>query len=384
MIPYGVIWQYAGAGLLLLLLVWTLVYISRIRATKVERPNEAYIQALRGLLDGDLMEGARRLREAVSQDTDNIDAYVRLGDLMRRSGHARQALEIHTSLLQRRGLPRDTRMRVKESLYEDYKHMGEPFRAAEVLQELLSHDPMNKPFRRELMRLYEKRGMWQEAVDNKKRLVDASTEEGRRKVATYEANIGLGLLEKGNTEEAMRYLRSALKASRDCVPALLAMGDVSYSKGDIKEALSYWRKVIDASPRYAFLTLERIEKAYFDRGKFGETKELYKEFLSKNEENVPVHDALARIYVKMGENESALAEYRKALESDPEYLPARIGLAELNYSMGRDKEAVRGLLSVVKASNRDKKKYYCGSCGYRSRRFHWVCPRCGETETFTG
>jgi lipopolysaccharide biosynthesis regulator YciM len=173
----------------------------------------------------------------------------------------------------------------------------------------------------------------------------------------------------------------ALKNTKDCIPALIALGDLSYEKGDVKDALSYWKRVIDISPRSVFLTLDRMEKALFHQGKFSETEELYKEFLSRNEENVSVHDALARIYVKMGETESALSEYRRALEIDPDYLPARTGLAKLYNDIGQGEEAFRELLSVVEGVDKEK-NYYCAGCGFKSTEYRWVCPRCGETESF--
>ncbi len=384
MTTLGATWQYFAAAFAIFVLVWVLVYLARVRVSLRDGPAQIYMAALRNLLDGDVMAGARGLRETILYDTDNVDAYIRLGDLMRRSGHAKRALQIHQSLLQRRKLTREDMVRAKESLYKDYRQLGEPARAIEILKEIIEYEPQNKSFRKELMKLYEKRGMWNDAIEAKRRVVDAGTEEGRRKMATYQADIGMRLLESGKREEALRYLKSALKSWRECVPALLAMGDVSYSKGDLRDALSYWRRVMEISPKYAFLTLDRMEKALFHQGKFGEITELYKEFLSKNQENMSVHDALARIYVKMGETESAVNEYRMALEIDPDYLPAKIGLAELDHSMGHGEEALRDLLSVAERFGKEQKKYYCASCGHNSTSFHWVCPKCGETESYVG
>jgi lipopolysaccharide biosynthesis regulator YciM len=383
MMTLGATWHYFAAGFVLFVLVWALIYMIRTRALRRPGAAEAYVRALRSLLDGNLLEGARGLREAVSQNTDNVDAYVRLGDLLRESGRSKQALEVHMGLLHRRNLRREDEIRVKESIYNDYKYMGEPFRALEILKELLSRVPESKALRKELLTIYEKRSMWPEAVETKKKLVDFSSEEGRRKVAAYQANIGAELLKKGKREEALKYLKLALKAAKDCVPAWIALGDVSYAKDDVKDALAYWKKAIDISPRYAFLTIDRMEKALFHQGKYSETAELYQGFLDRNEENVSVHDALARIFVKMGETDRAISEYSRALEIDPDHLPARIGLARLYDSAGRGRDAFRELLSVVEGMDSRKKKYYCGSCGFRTSEFRWVCPKCGETESFS-
>ncbi|MFQ5905915.1 MAG: tetratricopeptide repeat protein [bacterium] len=379
---YEPMWQYAIAGIVVVVLFWAMIYIARSRRRKDVGPRQAYVDALKSLLDGDMKEGARKLKEAVSQDTDNVDAYIRLGDLLRRSGHAGKALQIHISLLGRRNLARPAYTRVKESLYEDYKYLGELSKATDILKELVYSHPEGRSFRKKLLWIYEKRGMWEEAVDTKRMLVDSGTDEGRRKLATYQANVGITLRKGGREEEALRHLRSALKLYKDCAPALISLGDASYSRGDAREAISYWRKVVKGSPAYAFLTLERMEKALFDQGKFGEIKVLYEEFLSRNQANVFVRDALARIYLKMGETESAVSEYEKALEIAPDHLPARIGLARLYVLAERSEDALNELLPVVEAVSRERKRYCCTSCGHTSEEFEWVCPRCGETESF--
>lgn len=382
MIVLDVLWIYIGAGVLMGVLIWVLIYIASNRNKRVENTDQAYVEGLRCLLDGDIARGAGKLRQAVSENTDNIDAYIRLGDLLRKTGHSATALRVHNALLQRRNLPRDLKIRVKRSLYEDFNKRGELHKATDVLQELISFDTRNASLRKELLSLYEKRGMWQQAIDTKKRLIDRRGEEGRQKIATYQASIGVPLLEAGKEDEGLNHLKSALKIDRGCVPALIYLGDASYSKGNVEEAISYWRKVVETSPMYAFLTLSRIEKALFDQGKFSETKELYEEFLSANEGNVSVHDALARIYVKMGQAERAVAEYKKALEIDPYLLSAKVGLARIYAATGHHEDAFKELMTEIKGLKKEVKQYRCAHCGRKSKEFRWVCPGCGETEPF--
>jgi lipopolysaccharide biosynthesis regulator YciM len=375
-------WQFIVAGAVLVALLWTVLCIAKRRAPKAPGPSQVYMGALRDLLDGNVKDGAGKLRKTVSEDTDNVDAYIRLGDLLRRSGHGPKALQVHQSLLERRNLQREMYLRVKRSLFEDYKDMGDLVSATDALLELTSADQQNTQLRSELLAMYERRGMWQEAVEAKKRLINWNDDDGRRKIAAYEANVGTMLFKNGKEEEAVQHLKSALKAYRDCVPALLCLGDISYSNGDVREAMAQWKRVVEISPKYSFLTLEKIERALFDQGKYGETKELYERLLVRDEENVSVHVALARIYVKMGENERAAAQYQKALEIEPEHVGARVGLARLHAAMGRSEEALNELVSVVETAGRRVKQYSCNSCGYRSKGFQWVCPRCGETESF--
>jgi tetratricopeptide (TPR) repeat protein len=73
-----------------------------------------YQEALRALLDGRETEAIKRLRDTVMKDTDNVDAYIRLGRLIRQRGDAEKAAHIHQSLTVRPALKRSEELVIYE------------------------------------------------------------------------------------------------------------------------------------------------------------------------------------------------------------------------------------------------------------------------------
>ncbi len=80
------------------------LYFHRQREKKTG--HSPYLEALAALLDNKEELAMKRLKEAVSLDSDLFDAYLRLGDLYRRRGDPAHAMQIHQSLTARPTLKR--------------------------------------------------------------------------------------------------------------------------------------------------------------------------------------------------------------------------------------------------------------------------------------
>ena len=57
-----------------------------------------YQHGLDALLRGDTDEALRAFTETVEIDTDNVDAYIHIGNLLRERGEASRALHVHREL----------------------------------------------------------------------------------------------------------------------------------------------------------------------------------------------------------------------------------------------------------------------------------------------
>jgi len=66
--------------------------------------NTLYTEALNMLVRGDSDNAIRLLRDVVKQDTNHLDAYLQLGDILREQGSSQNAIKIHQSLTVRPGL----------------------------------------------------------------------------------------------------------------------------------------------------------------------------------------------------------------------------------------------------------------------------------------
>jgi len=90
--------------------------------------------ALAGLIDGDEETAFREFKNAVRLDSTNVDAYLRLGDLLRKRGDIDRAFQLHRELTTRRGLDPDTEARIQQALCRDLIALSRWERAADRWQ----------------------------------------------------------------------------------------------------------------------------------------------------------------------------------------------------------------------------------------------------------
>lgn len=93
----------------------------------------------------------------------------------------------------------------------------------------------------------------------------------------------------------------------------------------------------------------RVEAAstYLDQGNTDQAIFHLKKALEVDDRSAPVHDALARVFVRTGEYELAEEHYRKAISSDADFSRARNNYAALLYQLDRFDEAMVQLERVV-------------------------------------
>ena len=92
-----------------------------------------YTDALNAMVRGDSDGAMRLLRNVVRQDTDHLDAYLQLGDILREEGNPQQAIKVHHSLTVRPGLSENFRMHIHKSLAQDYIAVHEPVQAQKAV-----------------------------------------------------------------------------------------------------------------------------------------------------------------------------------------------------------------------------------------------------------
>ena len=87
---------------------------------KKKDSNKLYTEALEALLEGDIENAVFKLKDLVQYDTNNIRAYLRLGDIFRENLKVEQALKIHQSLILRKRLSKALQCEIYMSLARDF------------------------------------------------------------------------------------------------------------------------------------------------------------------------------------------------------------------------------------------------------------------------
>lgn len=363
------------ALLFIVFLAWTLLQKKRPRKEKIP-----YVEALNALVEDDKRTALQKLREAVRIDSQNIDAYLKLGRLLRDEGDAERALKIHKSLTVR-PLSQAQHLEVLKALALDYVAARKYSQAKEHLEEILSRDKKEIWALETLSRMSEETGQWETAFETRKRILRVQGQEDKHLLALYKVYAGLALDEQDEHHKARLKYKEALRIDENCTPAYLYLGDSYFSEKRLNDAVTYWKKLITVIPEHAYLCFDRLEKAHFELGDFSTMAQLYQTLVDKKPDDLLSLFALVNIKEKMGELDEAIKLCQQALERDPESSEARWCLVKYYHAKGDDGRSIEYALELEKSARR-KSIFHCNNCGYEAKEPLWRCPQCKSWRSF--
>jgi lipopolysaccharide biosynthesis regulator YciM len=370
MIRYAII---ASVVALLCLIVWRSRRAAAVRRVEEESPYESGLNAL---ISGDRAAALRHLAQAVRDDPRNIDAYIRLGNLLRERGQIRQAIQVHRELLVKRRLPEGTRLEIVKNLALD---LAEARRWPEVIEHIRS---LPRPERSDLRMLrlardaYEATGDLDQAVQAHKEILKATSSTDEPAVGVYQAQAALAALERGNRDRARAGFLAAVKESPEAVLANLHLGDMAAEEEDLERATAFWMKIVTDRPECAHLVFERLEKAYFELGDFGRMVGIYEDVVSRSPGSVHALAGLSRMLERKGDVDEAVGVAREAIKHEGDSLAGHLRLLELLVGNGRFEEAARLAETLVRGLAESAAPRKCRSCGEDLPTGGWRCPKC--------
>lgn len=351
---------------------WLLSRDANVEPPKTESP---YDRGLNALLAGDREEATEAFTAAVRMNSDNVDAYVHLGNLLREQGEKERALHLHRELTVRAGQTEAQQRAVREALVHDWIAMGRTAEALEEARQLREMDRRNGHALKLLLKAYEAAGDWDHAIDVR---TDISRVAGGRDVeelADYRAAVGEIFLRREKLEEAKRHFKAALRLTRDHPAALLRLGDIYYETKRPERAMVLWKALAAAHPEHSHLVLERLEVSYFERGRFSEMGHLYEELLQRNPQDIRILLALARMHLKRGDLGEATRAVNEALEVEPASLESRLLLVEIYRRRGDANRALTEVETILRDLG-TVEPAVCPKCGARLDEYWTRCPKC--------
>ena len=358
---------------------------SYFRDWKVRRnvtPVTPYAEGLRAMLDGDSPRAIQKLRETVTADTNNIDAYLRLGTLYAENGDMARATKIHRALTLRGDLVDRQKLDIYRALTEDYLKAGDTARSLEAVNQMLGiakKDPWALQHRSDLLAM---QGQWQAAYESAEKLNGHSTTSTSRRLAVLKTLEGSRICQTGKERDGRIQFRQAIKHDATLVAPYLFWGDSYVREDRIEDAVKIWRRLIDVNPAQSYVAFERLESHLFDLGRFSEIEQIYRGVISSYPQNVHAYAALSRFLRKKGDAGGAITTLRDGLEHNQESLWLRRRLIRLYH----DVHDVDGVLNmsrdVLTRVMKESYEYTCSSCGNVSREPIWHCPKCNKVDSY--
>jgi lipopolysaccharide biosynthesis regulator YciM len=341
-----------------------------------------YLDALIALLDNNEELAMKRLKDAVSVDSDLFDAYIRLGDLHRKRGDPVRAMQIHQSLTARPTLKKHEEKKLYYALAQDALAAKRPNRAISFLKEILKIDNKDNNAYGLILRIYEDMGSYGDCIGVYEEGKFAPKNDYRR--AFYYAMLARDKLEKLGEEdqekekEVSSLLRKALRIAPDSITATFFMGNFFERKGDARKARENYLKIINEHPEYAFLVIPRFERTSFELGSFNDIIPIYERTVAKYPRNFSVAFALANLYEKKNDVDAAQSLYMKLAEQFPRSILPKIRLLKLKTDDDAMFSALNEMEEMVYAAD-----YTCNNCENMRRDFAFLCEKCHAIESFS-
>jgi len=358
------------------------VAISRRRKKSESTSQEAYINGLRSIISGDNQNAFLKLRQAVDLDTENIDAYLKLGDLFREKRMTDRALQIHKELTLRRDIPSELSNDINKSLVLDYLAADSKDKAIELLKPMIREDGVRNWAEDELLDLYIKVRMWAEADDLLSSILKRRKLKASATMANIKIMIGRGLQDRSEFHKARVAYKEALSFDKNNPFGYMYIAESYRQENRVDDALDYFKKLCEEVPRYAYLAFSAIEETFFEMGRFGEVEDIYRGVLKNDPDNIPAKIALAGIFEKKGEIQTAEGMLRSVLEADGANSAAAIRLAKILAGDGRSREGLEILSDAADRIELSYDIFKCKVCGYALKRPEPSCSKCDSLGTF--
>ncbi len=299
--------EYVLGFLTLFVVVMSVFLIyDRYLRTEKKKDSQLYVEALQDLLDDRQESAFGKLRQVVAEDSTNIDAYLRLGKILRDNKQPQRALQVHKDLTIRGGLSPATKYEILRQLYYDYYDLKDFDMAEAALKEAASLKIGGNWVYSNLLKIQQDMQKWDEAYDSAVALLKLDSNKSKKPLAGFKYQMGMKLYRQREYHKARVLFKEALGLDPTLVEAYLAMGD-SYSQEDRREdAVNFWNKLIETVPGEGHQVIDRLKKGLFDLGRFGDIADICEQILTHSPDNRAARLTLALFHEKKGELEISI------------------------------------------------------------------------------
>jgi tetratricopeptide (TPR) repeat protein len=129
-------------------------------------------------------------------------------------------------------------------------------------------------------------------------------------------NLGITLLSRGETNEAIAQYRRAVEIYPRYTEALNNLGLALFDNGEKKEAMAQYRKALEVDPKHNRARCN-LASALAQMGQLEEAAAQYRQVLRSEPDLVTAHHDLAVTLDRLGQTDEAIAQYRQVLKAEP-------------------------------------------------------------------
>jgi lipopolysaccharide biosynthesis regulator YciM len=191
----------------------------------------------------------------------------------------------------------------------------------------------------------------------------------------------LGRLElaRGEAAAATGHFRAALRADRDFVPAVVALGDALEVAGDPREAARVWERAAETHPLLPLLA--RLERVYREQDRPSRMIALYRAAAERAPDDLALAAALGRVYFELEMLDEAADAFEKLEVRAPDLPAVHAFLGAVFERRGDTREAFDEYRRALRLAHGFDWPHRCAACGAAALRWQDRCDACRRWNT---
>lgn len=301
------------------------------------------------------------IQKALTLDSDDKQAYLALGQLMRDRGELQQAIRIHRGL--QIGTDREIFLRSLLELARDYREAGLHDRARTAVEEFL-----------DVRDSLEARALLLEVLIHLReygRVVEVYRDLGKRTGEDFQREIALFYYLQYCEQQDVALLKKALKASRESFFVNLAYA--RHYRDQPRKGVEYLDQALASSYLVASLIYPFMEDVYGDHLGAPQIIERYRTRAKRFPTETASLQYMAHFLYRTGHKQEAFDRLLEVVESGEATPALARTLASLYYREALYEDAARLLLDHSALS---PERFECRECGQRYAQHMLLCNEC--------
>ncbi len=355
------------------------------------------------LLSGKKNSAYKIFKEVVTLDSDNIKAYIYIGQILRENNNVEKALSIHKNLLLRSNKTTYETIQIYKNISLDYYEIGNIEKSILFCKKILDLNKINDWAIKFLIQLYKKSNDWDNAIKYLKDYFSIIGKYDNNKLALYKIQLARFSILNNDFESARSLLERALDLDNELFIVYYFLGNTfaaesnfifnkSISKDNdnnslsiendkntnrleaekiLTKAIPMWVHFIENMPQYSWMILPTLKDALQALNRYEDIEKYLIQINMKKTNDVDILSHLADFYANKGQVEQALDTINQALDYNDKSLLAQLKKIKIISLKKNEKELSVNIDTIISSLLKDSryKKY---KQSYNDKNMVWL------------
>lgn len=340
-----------------------------------------YSKGLNAFFAGRYEEATELFTRVIEVNSLHINVLLRMGDISYNKGDLKKARDFFTKA--EKIAPRN--IEVLLSLEKIFKREEKWQEALKYLDNILEIDDENPNALYSKRDIYETNKKWEELLDVQYKILrsDIPPEEKQKEhknLLGYKYELGCRYLEEGDSDNAIKILKSIIKMGKDFAAAYLTLAEAYLKDENVEEAKKLLMKGYDATSSLLFLV--KLEDLFLAEGEPSAIIDFYLRAVGRNQKDPELQFFMAKLYYRLEMIDHAF-DTINAIDTHVFDSPdLHILLGNIHERRTEYAQAVEEFKKASKVERRLLIPFCCSECGYTSKDWEGRCPECRNWNSF--